>query len=110
MARISKANVRWEKYARRKGTACAKIGRPESRVRSAMQVVWSKVWKEMWGVDCETQGMWKLGREEGSFVKEQIQKDILGPNSCDPQRSSFKFELTPKAMKSHRWFLSRRVT
>lgn len=52
-------------------------------------------------VECGAQGMWKLGREKGSFVKEQIWNDALGPNSCDPERPSFKFELTLWAMKSH---------
>lgn len=28
-------------------------------------------------------GWWKLGREKGGSVKEQIWKDILGPHSCD---------------------------
>ena len=28
-------------------------------------------------------GWWKLGREKGDSVKEQIWKDILGPHSCD---------------------------
>lgn len=62
-----------------------------------MQVLWcqsSKVWKEMWGWNVGYREWWKLGREEGRFVKEQIWQDTLGPNSCDPQSPSFKFELT----------------
>lgn len=47
----------------------------------------------MVGVESRTQWVVEAKQREGGFVKEQIWKDTLRPNSCDPQRPCSKFRL-----------------